>query len=83
MERATITITTSNGTSKGFVFVRDDGTLADQIQDCDADLGDVYDEIELAISGESLDEHAVEGEGEGYSFVVEPLPPAVDLPVPE
>ena len=73
MERkATITITTSNGKSTGFVLVRDDGTLCDQIQDCDADLGDVYDEIELAISGETLGEHAVEGDGEGYSFVVEP-----------
>ena len=84
MERkATITITTTHGTSKGSVLVRDDGTLGDQIQDCDADLGDVYDEIELAISGETLGRDAVEGDGEGYSFSVEPLPPEVDLPVPE
>jgi len=87
MERkATITIERTSGDvtgkcAEGYVIVREDGTLADRINDADADLGDVYDSVELAMSGETLGPEGlfdeVEVDGVTYSWEVRPLPPTV------
>jgi hypothetical protein len=50
---------TTGKVGEGYVLYGDDGTVGDQIQDCDADLGeDVYAAIELAISGEDIHDGA-------------------------